>query len=155
MEDRRGSARLRLCSLCQCQYWLHQSLLPSTAATREGGQEPPQSLWPQRAAGSSPLQVLWRRGPRALLAVELGIPAPVLLDAGVLPDQQWLGQVLFVIPDGDIPLKLGGKGWSRSGGDAELPRSSSDHLLVLCELSAHRFDFSQMASVGQCGICNW
>ena len=64
----------------------------------------------QWAARSSPVQaLLLRQDPRALLAVELGVPAPVLLDAGVLSDQQRLGQILFVIPDGYIALKLGGR----------------------------------------------
>lgn len=74
----------------------------------------------QQAARSSPVQALLLcQEPRALLAVELGIPAPVLLDAGVLSDQQRLGQILFVIPDGYIALKLGGEGCSHSGGEAE------------------------------------
>lgn len=84
----------------------------------------------QQAARSSPVQaLLLRREPGALLAVELGEPAPVLLDAGVLSDQQRLGQVLFVIPDGYIALKLGGEGGSHSGGEAE--------PAVLCEPPAN------------------
>lgn len=72
-----------------------------------------------RAARSSPVQALLRWEPSALLAVELAVPAPVPLDAGVLLDQQRLGQVLFVIPDGYIAFKLGGEGWPHSGGEAE------------------------------------
>lgn len=78
---------------------------------------PPGATWEllavlQRAVGSSPVQALLRRrGPHALLAVELREPAPVLLDARILSDQQRLKQVLFVIPDGYISLKLGREGW--------------------------------------------
>lgn len=57
----------------------------------------------------------------------------MLLDARVLPDQQRLGQVLFVIPDGYIALELGGEGGCHSGGEAE--------PAVLCVLPDTRFIF--------------
>lgn len=88
----------------------------------------------QRAARSSPVQALLQhREPCALLAVELGVPALVLLDAEVLSDQQQLGQILFVIPDGYIALKQGGEGGSCSGVETE--------PAVLCVLPDTRFIF--------------
>ena len=66
----------------------------------------------------------------------------MLLDAGVLPDQQRLGQILLVVPDGYIALKLRGEAWSRSGGEAE--------PAILCELPAHEVYF--LVSVGLLGL---
>lgn len=44
--------------------------------------------------------------PRAVLAVELTEPAPVLLDGLVLLHQQRLGDVPLIIPDHHVALKL-------------------------------------------------
>lgn len=44
--------------------------------------------------------------PRAVLAVELTEPAPVLLDGRVLLHQQGLGDVRLVVPDHHVALKL-------------------------------------------------
>lgn len=44
--------------------------------------------------------------PRAVLTVELTEPAPVLLDGWVLLHQERLGDVLLIIPDHHVTLKL-------------------------------------------------
>ena len=41
-----------------------------------------------------------------VLRVELREPAAILKDGGVLLDQRWPGQVVFVVPDSHVALEL-------------------------------------------------
>lgn len=60
-----------------------------------------------RLVGPSPIQ-LSRPGIvfSAVLAVELGEPAPVPQDGGIFLHQQRIGEELLVVPDHHVPLKL-------------------------------------------------
>lgn len=60
-----------------------------------------------KTGGPSPIQLsLLGTEFLAVLAVELGEPAPVPQDGGIFLHQQRLGEEPLVIPDHNVPLKL-------------------------------------------------
>jgi len=59
-----------------------------------------------RGEGSEVQRVPLVGQPGTARAVELTVPAPVFLDGQVLLHQEWLGDVLLVVPDHHVTLKL-------------------------------------------------
>ena len=67
---------------------------------------PPPHPSPHLQGGSEVQTVALELQPWAVLTVELTEPAPVLLDGWVLLHQKRLGDVLLIIPDHHVALKL-------------------------------------------------